>query len=439
MFCFIGSNVYGYAYEPLSEEKLKNDIEEDYGINIKIPENEDYEAYKECLLILDKGLKRFPKGVIKEITEFNSNRGISTNIKMSKTESISDLFSEYKSNAKSVEIYLNTLQNSPYYDTCAASELGLVHEIGHYASDYLFKVYGYEKIKREFEKINAGCVYGNWREGYDKVFVNKHSAVSFENDIADLIWYLEVHPDIIRNINDGNYTAIHKKVEYLTSVIDQSLTSITSESRVWQEALPQKPDAWAMDAINAMNQASLIPEELDGIYNSYITKEDFYTLALNIIENKLGKDNFIKSFELTNQEDSVTIDPVKGEVFVDSGSDDDSNFEAQICYEKDKRLYEAYQIGLIDEGWLSGSKEYMTRLEIAKLFSYIGNKLGMDISEYDVVNYEDIKNIDDSDKKFIYFVASKGLLMGDGTSFKPYDYCTYQEAYIILMRLYKLL
>lgn len=439
MFCFIGSYVYGYTYEPMSEEKLKNNLEATYGINIIVPENEDYENYKECLLILDRGLRRFPQGVIKEITEYYSGNGIITNIILGKAEKISDLFPEYKLDEKTAEIYINTLQSNLYNDTCGASEFGFIHEMGHYASDYIFKVYGYEKIKSEFEKLNAGYFYGNWGEGYDKVFVNKHSAISLKDDIADLIWHTEVHPDVIRNINDGNYTIIHKKIEYLASVIDQCFSSITKESKLWQEAVPQKPDEWALDAIKAMKDAVLIPEEFDGVYNSYISKEDFYTLALNIMESKMGKDNFIKSFDLTKKDNYVTIDPVKGEIYVDNDSADDLKIEAQIYNEKEKRLYEAYEIGLIDEGWISGSMENITRLEIAKLFNYIANELGMDISDYEVVNYEDISNVNDSDKPFIYFVASKGLLKGDGTSFKPYNYCTYQEAYIMLMRLYDLL
>ena len=437
MLCFIGSYVYGYNYEPISENAIKSKLEEDFGINIIFPSNEEIINYKECLLVLDRGLKRFPDGVIKEITQYYANNKIKTNIVVSKTEKISDLFSEYKLSENSANIYLNTLQSSLYNDSCVLSEEGFIHEMGHYISDYLFKVYGYDKIKSEFEKLNAGFMYGTWGEGYDEIFVNKHSALSFEEEIADLIWYIEVHPELLRNISDGNYTVIHNKIQYLASVVDKSFESITYETRLWNEALPQKPDDWALDVIKSMKDASLIPEEFEGVYNSNITKEDFYTLTINIIENKLGKENFIKSFDLINNENHVTIDPVKGEIFVNNCSDS-LNLDFKIN-EKDNRLFEAYQIGLIDESMLISSNEYITRLEIAKLFSYIGNKLGVDISNYDVVNYDDISTVKESDKSFIYFVASKGLLKGDGTSFKPYDYCTYQEAYLILMRLYDMI
>lgn len=437
IFCLIGTAAYSFTCEPLSEDAIKKNIEEDYGINIIISDNEDYISYINCLLVIERGLSRFPEGVIKEITDYYLSKGISTNIKLSKTEKISDLFSSYVLNEEEANIHINTLQNSMYYDKCVASEEGFTHEMGHFISDYLFKVYGYEKLKSEFEILNEGNMYGSWEEDYDNVFLNKHSSMSFNDEIADIIWYTEVHPDILRNINDGNYTVIHKKIEYLANVIDQSFLAITKESKLWHEALPQKPDDWAEEAIKIMNEASLIPEEFEGIYNSYITKEDFYTLAMIIVENKLGKENYIEFFEIANSEDNVAIDPVKGEIYVDNV--EHLNFDNDISSEKEKRLHEAYQIGLIDEGWLLGSKEYMTRLEIAKLFNYIGNELGMDISDYEVINYDDISSVKDSEKAFIYFVSSKGLLRGDGTSFKPNDYCTYQEAYIMLMRFYNIM
>jgi hypothetical protein len=437
MFCFIGTAVYGFTYEPLNEDIIDN-LEEDYGINIIIPNNEDITNYRDCLMVLDRGLRRFPEGVVREITEFYSDSGISTNVMVGKTERISDLFSEYKLDEKNADLYIYTMQNNLYYDTCVASEEGFIHEMGQYVRDYLFKVYGYDKIKSEFEKLNVGYKYGTWGEGYDKVFINKHSAISFNAEIADIIWYTEAHPDILRNINDGNYTVVHKKIEYLASIIDQCFSSITCDTRLWQDALPQKPDEWALDAIKAMEEASLIPEELDGVYNSYITKEDFYILTLNIVENKLGKEKFTKSFELTKQEDYVAIDPVKGEIYVDSRNGN-SNLNAEACNEKEKRLNEAYQIGFMDEDMTYDSGEYITRLEMVKLLSYIGNELGMDISDYEAVDYDDISEVKDSDKPFIYFAASKGLLRGDGTNIKPYDYCTYQETYLMLMKFYNLL
>ncbi len=427
--CLIGNNVYGFAYKTLNEDATKANLEKTYGINIVIPAGEDCRDYRDCMMVLECGLRRFPKGMIKEITKYYSDNKITTNIIFSRTEKVGDLFYEYKLNAGSADIHLNVLKNSLYHDTCAASEESFVREMSHFVGDYIFRIYDHEKIKNEFDKFNEGYHYGTWGEGYDKVFANKHSAMSLRDEVADLIWLAETRPDILRNAGDGGYSVIHEKIEYLASVTDQCFVSIMPESRLWLEAIPQKPDDWALEAIKSMKEASLMPEEFDGVYNSYITKEDFYTLALNITESKLGEENFAQSFEITNQENNVAIDPVKGETFVNKSE----------IMPGEKRMQEAYQIGLIDESWRSVSKEYMTRLEAAKLFSYIGNELGMDISNYTVIDYNDISDVKETEKPLIYFAASLDLFKTDESGFRPSDYCTYQEAYMMLMKFYEIL
>ncbi|HBV68246.1 MAG TPA: hypothetical protein DEF04_08730 [Clostridiales bacterium] len=427
--CLIGNSVYGFTNKTLNEDATKTNLEETYGINIVIPDGEEYKDYGDCMMVLECGLRRFPNGVIKEITNYYLDNKITTNIILSKTEKVGDLFYEYKLNTGSADIHLNVLKNSLYHDTCAASEESLVREMSHFAGDYIFRIYGHEKIKKEFDKFNEGYPYGTWGEGYDKVYANKHSAMSLRDEVADLIWLAVTRPDVLRNASNGDYSVIHKKIEYLASVADQCFVSVTPESRLWLEAIPQKPDEWALEVIKTMKEASLIPEEFDGVYNSYITKEDFYTLALNITESKLGEEEFVQSFEIINQENNVAIDPVKGEAFVNKSEKTHG----------EKRLQEAYQMGLIDESWRSVSKEYMTRLEAAKLFSYIGNELGMDISDYKVIDYNDISDVKETEKPLIYFAANLGLFDSDEADFRPSDFCTYQEAYMMLMKFYDIL
>lgn len=427
ILCLFGTNAFGMEYN----------LEVEYGINIILPDSKDNTSYEDAIAVISRGLKSFPDGTIKEATEYNLSRGIKTNVIISKTEKISDIYSEYMLNDTSADIFINTMKSGIYFDSGAASEQVFIHEMSHYISDYLFNIYGYDKIKDEFEKINKGYEYGTWKNGYDKLFVNKHSANSFEDEVSDLIWYSVAYPDKLRNINEGNFTLIHKKLEYLFFVIDQSFTSIKEGSLVGHESLPQMPDEWAVDTIKLMEEASLIPEELKGIYNSNITKEDFYIVALNIIEKKLGEENFVESFEIINNEEFVSIDPVKGEIFMDNSAG--CEFLKSIAFnENQERLHEAYQMGLIDEGWMLNSNEYINRLEVAKLFYYIASELGIDITDYEIINYVDLENVKEEEKPFIYFAAGKNLLLGDENRFKPYDYLTYQEAYLILMRFYSL-
>ncbi|NYB75338.1 hypothetical protein HZF24_14415 [Sedimentibacter hydroxybenzoicus DSM 7310] len=406
LICFFSIQAYGATEEPVNADKLIDDLKSTYGIKVIIQDKDDNINYNDCLIVLDKGLSRFPDGLIKEITDYYAKKEISTNIIVNKTEKISDLFSEYVMSDSSANIYINTLL---YRNSCVASEEGFIYETGHFIRDYIFEIYGYDKLKSEFEKLNSGYNYGTWAEGYENIFLNKHAAASFKEEVANLIWYTEIHPDKLRNISDGNFTIIHKKIEILSNAAEQSFSSVTKETNLWNEALPQKPDEWARETIEKMETASLIPEEYEGIYRAYITKKDFYNLTFSIIEKKIGKESFSNTFGIVEKEEYTSLDPLKGEAYVN--------------------------IDVYD----SDEDNYITRLEIAKFFGYVSNKLNKDISDYKIVEFDDISSVSESEKLFIYYVSSNGLLNGNGTSFKPFKNCTYQESYLMLMRLYNFL
>lgn len=150
---------------------------------------------------------------------------------------------------------------------------------------------------------------------------------------------------------------------------------------------------------------------------------------------KAREKNLDAYFDLGTYEEHVALDPLKGEVYVSDGMTY-TNYYNYLTKSTDA-LYQAMQMGIINTDSVNESQAYMTRVEIAKALVSIGNELGMDISDYEVLAYNDIDKVADSDKPYIYIAASKGLLRGDGLNFKPYDYCTYQEAYVILNRLYK--
>jgi hypothetical protein len=60
----------------------------------------------------------------------------------------------------------------------------------------------------------------------------------------------------------------------------------------------------------------------------------------------------------------------------------------------------------------------------------------MNISEFQTVSFNDIEQVAENEKPYIYIAADKGFIKGDGLNFKPFNYCTYQEAYLILNRFY---
>lgn len=436
-FYMLNSPAYGFAetIEPLDEYEIKTNIEEEYGINIIYSQDDKNIDYLDCMLVLERSLRRFPEGVIREITDYYSQKGIETNVVINRTEKIADLFSEYVLADKSATVYINALQNNMYNDECVASEESTIHEISHLISDYMYEIYGHERMKNDFLKFNSGFQYGNWEEKSD-VFINKHSATSFEDEVADLIWYTELHPELLRTLDCDEKEIIHKKIEYLAEVFDECFDSVSENTRLWMEAVPQEPDKWALETVTQLKNAALIPEEFDGIYDAYITKENFYTLVMNVVESKLGADEQKSSFSMSMQEEYVSIDPVKGEIIMNDGMSVPDN--TLLCSNKEV-IYKAYQMGFLSHDGITEPDRYMTRLEAAKMFAYIANDRGMDISDYEVINYNDLNDVKDQDKTFIYYAATKGILKGYGYSFNPNGYCTYQEAYIMLMRLYNIL
>lgn len=444
IFCLVicismfGVLAFAYSDTENSEELcIKNNIENTYGLNIIVPKDSDYKNFSDSISILEKSIKKFPDNMIKEITDYYSNNGIRTNIILDETENIKDLFPISINDEKTVNIYIKILKSSLFADSSFASEDTVVHEIAHFVSDYMFKTYDMNKLKDEFNKLNAGFPYGTWGDGYCKVYVNKHSAIDFKEEVADLIWYAKSHPLILRNINNGEDTIIHEKLRLLADAFNEGFNSVSENTNLWLNAIPQNPQPWAKDIIADMKDASLIPEEFNGLYDAHITREDFYKLILNILHQKIGEDNLNNYFHVMDYEEHVALDPVNGEIFVDDGMNY-SSYYSLLCNNK-KILYQAYNMGILSTESFKEPDGYMTRLEISKILVYIGNELGINFSDYKIVNYNDIESVDENEKPYIYIIADKGILKGDGLNFKPFDYCTYQEAYIILMRFYNLI
>ncbi|MDD4678184.1 MAG: S-layer homology domain-containing protein [Tissierellia bacterium] len=429
----LGTQAFGFSHV-YNELDIKNDIENTYGINIIIPEDVDYSEFIDCMSIMEKSIKKFPDNIIKEITDYYLNKGIATNVVLDKTEIIKDLFTLSIIDESSVNIYIKTLESSLYSESHYVSEQVMIHDFSHFISDYIIEICDNDKLKEEFEKLNEGFEYGTWSEEHFKVFVNKHSAISFEDDVAHLIWYAEANPSILRNINGGDNAIIHEKLKLLAEEFSKVFNSITANTKLWLDAIPQAPQSWAKDTIAEMKNRSLIPEEFNGLYEAYINRGDFYKLILNMLHITVGEEELIDCFNLTDYEEHVALDPVKGEVFVADGMNYTSYYNFLV--NSSNALYEASQMGILNTDSLNEPEGYMTRLEIAKLLAYIANELGMNISEFEIVNYNDIEKVAENEKPYIYIAADKGFIKGDGLNFKPFDYCTYQEVYIIIYRFY---
>lgn len=420
--------------------EIQKNIEEKYGLNIILPQNSDkYINIKECMTVVESSLNRFPDGVIKEITDSYLNKGIKTNLIINKSENnLIESPATYRRTNSSANITINILSNNFHGTSDVVSLDGIMLEISHFISDYLFDVYGYDNLELDFNKLNLGYEYGTWGTGYDKVYINQSSATSLSEDISDLIWYAENYPEKILNVSSGKIEIIHKKVELLAQIMDICFESVTSQTKLWLDSIPSSPDNWAESDINKMFDIGLIPKEFLGMYESYISREDFCILALNLVKLKIGEDKFYQYFEISKPQKSLVINPVNGEIIINDVIYD-VFYDINLCKNKED-IYEAYKIGLI--GDLEGSKfnpeAQITRLEAAKISAAICERFGIEIAKYEEANFDDMTDLKELDKPYIYFAVSRGILKGYGNKIMPYEYCTYQEAFIMLNRVYGL-
>ncbi len=429
---------YAESYPEINE--IQKNIEKEYGVNIIIANNNNFSSanLEKCLTDVDRCLSYFPEGVIKEIAGTYSKKGVKTNIIIKKSEygTVKNQVVYIKSE-KSVDITINIMSNSicGMYDTFSTD--GVMHELGHFVCDYLFECYGQDKLEREFEKLNGQYSYGTWGDGYTNVFVSKNSAVCLNDDISDLIWYAEVHPDKLRNL--GKKQIIHNKIEHLANVLDSCFESVTNDSRIWLDAIPNVPDEWAEDIIEEMKNKGLIPENFEGKYEPYISREDFYVLCVHMIKVHVGEQEFYSYFNITKPEKCFNIDPISGEVILDDKIS--SSFYKINMFKQKEIIYDAYAIGLINDMEEENLEpgDYITKLDAAKVIYYIYEKFNEDAFKNNELKNGDIDNLSDIEKLYVNFVASKGLVSADGNEINPYEYCTYQESYILLNNLFKML
>lgn len=421
--------------------EIKKNIENEYGVNLILPDNgNNYTCsnLETCLAYIDRSLRAFPEGLIKEITSAYIKEGIDTNIIINESSyNFMTIPAEYKKSNQSADITVNIMSNNFYGMYDVVSSDGIIHELGHFVCDYLLKCYNSDSLQKEFEKLNSGYEYGTWGDGCYNVFVNKNSASSLKDDISDLIWYAEAHADKLRNFE--NKQIIHRKIECLAGIFNSCFETINDDSKLWLDAIPNIPDGWAEDIIKDMEKEGLIPEEFEGKYDPYVSREDFYILAVHLIKKHTGESEFYEYFNIAKPEKSFNIDPINGDIMLE---DDISNifYNINLCNKKED-IYDAYAIGLIsdlyDENF--GPEEYMTNLEAAKVCAYICESFEIDTAQCNLVKFDQSINLSEIEKNYINFALCEGILGNNSDEFDPNGQFTYQEAYVMLNNVYGLL
>lgn len=433
-------HVYGFTNGVVQPGvcESKNFIESKYGVKLIFESGVSFQDIEKSMPVLEKSLGKFPEGLIKEITDTYLNKGISTNIIICKTDyDLNKTSAEYEITDHNINFTINLLINDFYAVNNILSMDGFMHLMGSFITDYLFEYYGYDLLDREFKRLNGKFEYGTWNSGYEKVFVKNSSASGLKNDISDLIWYAEAYPDKLRSINLKNKEIIHKKIEYLSQVMDECFDSVNEETKLWLDALPDYPDKWAEKSIEKMRKEGLIPKEFSGKYETYISREDFYILSLNLIKTHLGNERFYEHFNISEPVKSYTIDPISGETIFDNCIPE-AEFNIDLC-DSIEEVYEAYKLGLINcpEEVTFNTEEEMTKLDAVKLAVLICEKFGMDIKAQAAASSVYNSELTDAERAYVSFAAENGILTANIDSLE--GYCTYQEAYIMLGRVYDLL
>lgn len=180
------------------------------------------------------------------------------------------------------------------------------------------------------------------------------------------------------------------------------------------------PADWAMQEVVSALEADLIPKELQNQYAADITRQDFCTLMVQLVEKVTGKN----VFAFLAEKSKTLADP-----FADT---DDTNILA------------AYALGIVNgTGATTFSPDLsITRQEAAAMLQRTATALDVtgDSAE---LTFPDADEIASWAKESVSFVAGltdptteKAVMGGSGNGFLPAEHYSRQQAFLTSLRLY---
>lgn len=203
---------------------------------------------------------------------------------------------------------------------------------------------------------------------------------------------------------------------YYEADTKQSGTEVKPREEIDFLKLPEDP--WAVASIQEAASRSLLPYELTGHYNSYISREYFCKLLGNFIAVTQGYSS-IENYMRYN-----------GYAY-DTGAFAD-------CVGRDSSICILYALGIVNgkDGVYFDPENVITREEAAKLVTETANKLTYVGTDYQL-KYADKNQISPWAQFYVRWVTDKGIMSGvDSTHFAPKDYYTQQQAIATITRLY---
>ncbi|MDP4152506.1 MAG: S-layer homology domain-containing protein [Bacillota bacterium] len=232
-------------------------------------------------------------------------------------------------------------------------------------------------------------------DGFDALFVKKDGNIF---TIGDL------------NTGDGTFS--------LNPVKDENGKEI--KTIVPSHYLLDRPAAWAKDEVSETEKLSLVPEGFEQWYNYDITRKDFCTLAVNMMEKKTGK----------------TIDKLVSGKGVTQSAFTDTD---------DKNILAAAALGIVNGRGGGGfcPDDHITRQEAAamlyrtaKVLGFKTDGSGMDFADRDSFAdwaKEAVAYVSSAEDKAAHLKVMNG--MGDG-KFEPELFYTRQQALVTIKRLF---
>ncbi len=188
-----------------------------------------------------------------------------------------------------------------------------------------------------------------------------------------------------------------------TSPIKNVIKSVSNDNNT--------PSPWAQEIITQCKDINLIPDWLQYDYRKNITRREFCVEIVSLIEVRTGM-----SIDEFRQEENIE--------YVDGFYDSDDYY-----------VRECASLGIVN-----GSNGYfrpndtISRQEAASILQRTAEVLGIKQS-YKYTSFSDESQISSWAKPSVSFVTSTGIMNGTGTSFKPYDMLTREQAYITMFNI----
>ncbi len=409
----------------------KEDLESKYGITIHAEKG--FWPVEDLLSMLDTTYSKFPKGLIKEVSEYykKNGRGIVVNFQYKQTPlggSFSDAYST---------MYLNYYPNSV---NDSFDHWTLAHEMGHLIHKYINDRYGYEKFKKVWCTFNGSFDYyddwtSNWgKEGHDLTFVRNYSLKNYSEDVATTFELLAGrNPTDLRNrMMTTDDFPLKEKMDFLTLILDQLSESVTLDNQ-WNRVYPEQPSSIYENVIELAKKSQLIPNSssFNGLYQSSITRRDMADLV----------NWFLKE---TTKESIAEIAARKGVkeewYYVGSiASDGSSKLNTNYPF-LDSMNYEAFDLYTLGALKVESQGRFnpeglITREDAAFMIYKIAMILDRTPKKYDE-EFSDVALINEWNVEGVQYVLAENIMwLDENKMFNPKGNISYEEAYGMMYRL----